>query len=95
MVQAFRFSEEQGLCATGTADRVARHLEAAGLPTRVSQIPGGRADPDELLRLMGQDKKVRQGKLTFILVRGIGQSFIARDVSPEAVRSFLANDIAR
>ena len=44
---------------------------------------------------MGQDKKVRQGKLTFILVRDIGQAFIARDVSPDAVRAFLIQDIAR
>jgi shikimate kinase/3-dehydroquinate synthase len=95
MVQAFRFSEEQGLCPKGTADRVARHLKTAGLPTRVADIPGGKADADELLRLMGQDKKVRQGKLTFILVRDIGQAFIARDVSQDAVRSFLSQDIAR
>jgi shikimate kinase/3-dehydroquinate synthase len=95
MVQAFRFSEEQGLCRKGTAERVERHLKAAGLPTRVSEIPGGKADAAELLRLMGQDKKVRQGKLTFILVRDIGEAFIARDVPPEAVRTFLAHDITR
>lgn len=95
MVQAFRFSEEQGLCRKGTAERVERHLKATGLPTRVSEIPGGKADANELLRLMGQDKKVRQGKLTFILVRDIGQAFIARDVPPDAVRAFLAHDITR
>lgn len=95
MVQAFRFSEAQGLCRKGAADRVERHLKAAGLPTRVSEIPGGKADAGELLRLMGQDKKVRQGKLTFILVRDIGEAFIARDVPPEAVRSFLEHDIIR
>ena len=35
------------------------------------------------MRLMAQDKKVRHGKLTFILARGIGEAFIARDVPPE------------
>lgn len=93
MAQAFRFSEEQGLCAKGTAERVSRHLKAVGLPTRIGDIPGGRADADELLRLMGQDKKVRQGKLTFILVRAIGEAYIARDVPPETVRDFLAREI--
>ncbi|HMN38482.1 MAG TPA: 3-dehydroquinate synthase [Hyphomicrobium sp.] len=94
MAQAFRFSEEQGLCAQGTAARVARHLHAVGLPTRISDIPGGRAEAGELLRLMGQDKKVRQGKLTFILVGGIGEAFIMRDVPPEKVRDFLEREIA-
>jgi 3-dehydroquinate synthase len=93
MCQAFRFSEAQGLCAAGPAARVAAHLDAVGLPTRIDQIPGGKADPDTLLKLMGQDKKVRDGKLTFILVHGIGDAFIARDVDPAQVRAFLASEI--
>ena len=44
---------------------------------------------------IGQDKKVARGKLTFILARGIGESFIAKDVDPAAVRAFLAEDLAR
>ena len=94
MCQAFRFSEERGLCAGGTAARVERHLKGVGLPTRVSDIPGGKADPDELLRLMGQDKKVKEGRLTFILARGVGEAFITRDVEPADVRAFLAREIA-
>ncbi|MEZ5898957.1 MAG: 3-dehydroquinate synthase [Hyphomicrobiaceae bacterium] len=94
MAQAFRFSEEQGLCPKGSAERVARHLKAVGLPTKISDIPGGKADAGELLRLMGQDKKVRQGQLTFILVRGIGEAFIAHDVPPQSVRDFLEREIA-
>jgi 3-dehydroquinate synthetase len=43
---------------------------------------------------MGQDKKVRNGKLTFILVRGIGEAFVARDVDPDRVREFLTSEIA-
>lgn len=95
MVQAFRFSEGEGLCPAGCAARVERHLAAVGLPTRIGDIRGGPPDADELLRLMGQDKKVRNGKLTFILVRDIGEAFIARDVPPEAVRTFLAGEIRR
>ncbi len=93
MCLAFRFSEEQGLAPSGSAARVTQHLRNVGLPTAINDIPGGRADPDELLRLMRQDKKVQQGKLTFILARAIGQAFIARDVSPEAVHAFLAREI--
>lgn len=91
---AFRFSEAQGLCPGGTAARVARHFEAVGLPTRINDIPGGRADADELMRLMAQDKKVRQGQLTFILARDIGAAFITREVDPKAVRDFLSAEIS-
>jgi shikimate kinase/3-dehydroquinate synthase len=94
MCMAFRFSEELGLCSPGTAARVAKHLTDVGLPTRITDIPGGKADAAELLRLMGQDKKVKAGKLAFILVRGIGQAFVTRDVTPEAVLEFLEREIA-
>ena len=94
MCLAFRFSERLGLCEKGPAARVAKHLADVGLPTRIGDIPGWRADAGELVRLMGQDKKVRDGKLTFILVRDIGEAFVARDVDPGAVRSFLSAEIA-
>ena len=54
----------------------------------------GRANADELLKLMGQDKKVRGGKATFILVRDIGQAFVSREVVPETVKAFLGREIA-
>ncbi len=91
---AFRFSEVQGLCPKGTAARVSRHFKDVGLPTRINDIPGGRADADELMGLMAQDKKVRQGRLTFILARAIGEAFITRDIDPGAVRDFLAREIS-
>lgn len=91
---AFRFSESLGLCPNGTAERVVRHIEAVGLPTRIADIPGGTADADELVRLMGQDKKVRDGRLTFILARGIGEAFISHDIEAKQVREFLTREIA-
>jgi 3-dehydroquinate synthase len=95
MAQAFRYSEQAGLCPPGTAARVARHLSAVGLPTRIRDIPGPDGpDVETLLRLMGQDKKVQRGKLTFILVRGIGDAFVARDVPADDMRAFLARDLA-
>jgi shikimate kinase/3-dehydroquinate synthase len=96
MAQAFRFSEELGLCPAGTAQRVETHLKAVGLPTRVAHIPG-RGTPDEaaLFALMRQDKKVRHGKLTLILVRGIGKAFITREVAMAAIEDFLSRQIQR
>jgi 3-dehydroquinate synthetase len=52
-------------------------------------VPGGCGSVDWLLEAMAQDKKVKDGALTFILARGIGQSFVARNVPADAVRSFL------
>lgn len=91
---AFRFSESLGLCPKGTAERVVRHIEAVGLPTHIADIPGGTADADELVRLMGQDKKVRDGRLTFILARDIGEAFISRDIEEAQVREFLVREVA-
>lgn len=94
MCLAFRLSEKLGLCAPGTAERVTAHLAAAGLPTRISDIPGGEMPtPARLLQLMEQDKKVQDGRLTFVLVRGIGQAFVTRDVGRDDVEAFLAETI--
>lgn len=94
MAQAFRFSENLGLAPSGTADRVEAHLSAAGLPTRIAHIQGrDRPDVDTLLRLMAQDKKVRDGRMTFILVRGIGEAFVSREVDAEPLRVFLEAEL--
>jgi 3-dehydroquinate synthase len=93
MVQAFRFSERLGLCSPGTAERVAAHLKSAGLPVHASQIPGDLPPPATLLEIMRQDKKAQGGKLTFILVRGIGEAFIAQDVPEHDVLDFLTGDL--
>ena len=93
MCLAFRLSEQLQLCPIGTAERVTRHLKAVGLPVHINDIPGGKADAAELLRLMGQDKKVSKGRLTFIMARDIGKAFITRDVDPAVVQAFLAREI--
>ena len=94
MCVAFRFSQALGSCSKGDAERVAAHFQAVGLPTRIGEIPGDKPDAAALLRLMGQDKKVRKGKLTFILARSIGSAYIAHDVAPERVSTFLEGEIA-
>ena len=94
MAQAFRFSHAQGLCSGQDAVRVEAHLREAGLPTRLADIPGGVGSIDDLLGAMAQDKKVTGGALTFILARGIGESFIAKGVPAQDVRAFLAQEMA-
>jgi 3-dehydroquinate synthase len=94
MTLAFAFSARRGLIPAAEAERVERHLAAVGLPTRVSQVSGGVPGVDRLMELIAQDKKVKRGQLTFILVRGIGASFIAPDVDAAEVRAFLVEKLA-
>ncbi|WP_185983709.1 3-dehydroquinate synthase [Aureimonas mangrovi] len=89
MALAHRFSVRLGLCPEEDAARIEAHLRAAGLPTRIAQIHGPALDPAVLMDKIAQDKKVSRGQLTFILTRGIGKAFIARDVEPDAVLEFL------
>ena len=91
---AFRFSQALGLCSGQDAGRVEAHLRAVGLPTRMGDIPGLAEGPEAILAAMRQDKKVSRGKLTFILARGIGESFIAHDVEEAKVMAFLEAELA-
>lgn len=90
---AFRFSARLGLCAGQEAGRVANHLAMVGLPTRLQQVRGGCGGAEAILEAMGQDKKVRDGALTFILARGIGKSFIAPGIDGAEVRAFLDDEL--
>ncbi|KUO58707.1 MAG: 3-dehydroquinate synthase [Alphaproteobacteria bacterium BRH_c36] len=90
MVLALELSERLGLTGHGTAGRAANHLSAVGLPTSITEIAGPPLNADELVHLMGQDKKVRDGRMTFVLVRGIGDAFLTQDVDIEVVRAMLA-----
>ena len=95
MALAFEFSaRRQGLIAMADARRAIRHLADVGLPTRLRDIPGPPPSVDQLMDLVAQDKKVRRGMLTFILVRGIGATFIEKGVDPREVRTFLSEKLA-
>jgi len=94
MACAFRFSVHKGLCPAADADRVSRHLKAAGLPTRFADITGWDAGEDQILDAMYQDKKVEHGALTFILAHGIGKCFVAKTVDPGDVLSFLKSELS-
>jgi len=89
MALAHRFSSRLNLASPDDAARVETHLRAVGLPWRMSDIPGELPDAEALLSFITQDKKVSRGALTFILTRGIGQAFIAKDVPASEVLSFL------
>ncbi|MDP9813387.1 3-dehydroquinate synthase [Rhizobium tibeticum] len=89
MVLAHEFSARMNLASPDDARRVESHLKAVGLLTRMAEIPGTLPPAEVLMDAIAQDKKVKGGKLTFILTRGIGQSFVANDVPASEVLSFL------
>ncbi len=99
MVLAAEFSAQLGMISQADAVRVERHLAAVGLPTHLHDIAGfaqeGLADADALMALMAQDKKVKRGRLTFILLGAVGRAVIAPDVEPSLVRDFLKARLAR
>ena len=94
MALAFDFSARRGLLSEAEAARASAHLDAVGLPTHVNQVPGGVPGVDALMDLIAQDKKVKRGKLTFILVRGIGKAFVESGVDATDVRAFLADKLS-
>jgi 3-dehydroquinate synthase len=94
MALAFGFSAKRGLLPVSETERVERHLATVGLPIHLCSVPGAPPDADRLMELIAQDKKVKRGKLTFILARGIGASFIASDIDAAEVRAFLAEKLA-
>jgi 3-dehydroquinate synthase len=98
MVLAAEFSASLGMIAQADAERIARHLAEVGLPTHLRDIAGfaqeGLGDADRLMDLMAQDKKVRRGRLTFILLEAVGRAVITRDVEPALVRDFLKVKLA-
>jgi 3-dehydroquinate synthase len=99
MVLAADFSAQLGMISPADAARVERHLASVGLPTHLQDIAGfaqeGLADADTLMALMAQDKKVKRGKLTFILLEAVGRAVIANDVEPSLVRDFLKTKLTK
>ncbi len=97
MVLAFDMSSALGLCPASDARRVRAHLEAIGLPVSPLTIPGSNVrgwDAARLVDHMRADKKNRDGKLTFILASGIGQSFVRRGVDGEAALDTMRRALA-
>ena len=99
MVLAAELSAELGMISAADAARVKHHLAEVGLPTHLQDIAGftqeGLTDADALMALMAQDKKVKRGRLTLILLEAVGRAVIAPDVEPSRVRDFLKTKLAR
>lgn len=95
MVMAFGLSAELGRCDPAVEARLARHLAAVGLPTKLSQIDAPLPPAERMIEMMLRDKKTSGGRLTFILAENIGQAFVARDVATDKLRDFLAERLGQ
>jgi len=87
-LMAFDLSVRMGLCPAADLARLHTHLAACGLPTRLPEIEGGWR-VERFFEHFTHDKKVDAGRLTFILARGIGHSFVSREVPEGTLRSML------
>ena len=92
MALAFRFSAARGLCSNQAAERVAAHLRSVGLPDGLAAA-GISANGATLAAHMAHDKKASGGKVPFLLARGIGETFVAKDVELEEVARFLDGEM--
>ena len=94
MVLAFRLSQRLGLCPEADADRVEAHLDAVGLPTKISMIFPALGDTVEtLMNYMSLDKKSSMGRLTYIVAGGIGKAHMSRDINPADVAAIIQHSM--
>lgn len=91
LVLAFRLSARLGHCAQADTERVVAHLAAVGLPTRLFELER-HFSAGRLAEHMRRDKKMRDGRLAFVLLRGIGAAFTDRGVPEEAVLDMLRGE---
>jgi 3-dehydroquinate synthase len=75
MCMAARYSERLGWLNASECRRIERVIGDAGLPTRAPNT----MDREQFLDLMARDKKVQNGELKLVLMRGIGQSVVTGD----------------
>lgn len=88
---AFEVSARAGLCSQEDPSRVRAHLAEMGMKIDIADIPGDLPDAEGLLAMMGQDKKVKDGRINFIMARGVGQAFVTSDIDLDLVRGVLTD----
>lgn len=86
---AFDLSVDLEICAADDAARCKAHLHTVGLPANQADLSVGNVAADRLIDHMRHDKKMRNGKMHFILVRAIGDAFVSGDVPPDTVKALL------
>ena len=93
MVFAARYSAHRGDMDAQDAELVAKVIAKSGLPSEISKL-GLDCDGRTLADHMLHDKKMDAGTLPFLLLRGIGAAYLAKDVELEDVAAFLDDQLA-
>lgn len=86
MCMAARLSEQRGDAPKGTEEAVLNCLSAAGLPVEVPVFSA-----EDWLDAMGHDKKNIGSRIRYVLMKGIGDAYIAEDVTDDQVRQLIAS----
>ncbi|WP_231950586.1 3-dehydroquinate synthase [Allokutzneria albata] len=88
MACAARIAERRGLLGACALDRIVGLLAAVGLPTTLAELPAA-LDAERTIAAMGQIRKIRDGKIRFVLPVELGETVIADDVTDDEIRSSL------
>ncbi len=94
IVLAFDLSVRLGYCPSSELARVKSHFASIGLPTRIREVLRPSWSVKALINHMQQDKKIVDGKLSFVLVRSIGDAFLCTDVRTGVLNSVLTDSFA-
>ena len=89
---AYRLSQRLGFCKESEVTRIINHFNDVGLPTNINGLSTISWTPEQLISHMEFDKKVKAGKITFILAQAIGATFISREVKKQDLLAFLARN---
>ena len=91
MIMAITLSIKLGVCSQSVLDRVQKHFQKIGLPTKPSKNGGDFWNPEILINNMTFDKKRRKGRIAFILLNEIGDAVISNDIDLLDVKQLLDN----
>ena len=81
MVLAIELSRSLGYLSGQDAGRAVEYIRNIGLPTNINSIEGSTSwHPDGIIQHMQHDKKVSNGQLRFVLIKGIGEAYLTADV---------------
>jgi len=83
-LMAARLSEQLGYAKAGIEQKILDCYQKAGLPVRVPKFQA-----DAWLDAMGHDKKNVGSRIRYVLLRDIGDAFVAEDVPPDAIRTLV------
>ena len=95
MVMAIELSKNLGHLSGQDAGRAVEYIRSIGLPTNINSIEGSTSwHPDELIQHMQHDKKVSNGQLRFVLIKGIGEAYLTADVEKKQVYSVIEKSLS-